>query len=242
MGDIMKTLENAYGHPVEIEFAVNFRDIETYRINILQCRPVQVQKVSGETLEGYPNEYTVMYANGTFMGGNVSMIIDTVVHVDWDEYLKLPPERKRKCAEIIGMINERVKLKELNCMLIGYGRWGSSVSALGIPVEFSNIDGMKAVIEIGKKEKGLVAELSYGTHFFHDIVEAKISYISVVDEEGHFFVDESLTKRHNMIKKVLEEPEGFENVIGYFRFPKRPLRVITDIKTQKMSIYRKKRD
>jgi len=239
MGEIMETLERVYGHPVEIEFAINFRDKKNFRINILQCRPVQVQQVSDESYASLSSEYLVMEAGGTFLGGSTSMLIDTVVYIHWDEYVKLEPERKRRCAEMIGVLNERVKDKGLSCMLMGYGRWGSSVTALGVPVEFSQIDGMKSVVEIGRMERGLVAELSYGTHFFHDMVESKITYISVVDEPDNFFIDSNLLSRNSMLKKVFQDTDGFEKVISYLRFNKRPLRVTTDIKTKKMSVYRK---
>lgn len=242
LGKIMKTLENAYNHPVEIEFTVNFKDEERYRINILQCRPVQVQKiVHSEVSGGSSEEYEVFRAEGTFLGGSSSVVIDTVIFVDWEEYMKLTPDRKRQCADVIGILNERVKNRELNCMLMGYGRWGSSVTALGVPVEFSQIDGMKSIIEIGHIEKGMVPELSYGTHFFHDVVESKILYISVLDKEESFYLSNTITKRHNMIRKAIEDTEGYEKVIKYYRFPKRPLRLVTDISSNEVAIYRAKR-
>lgn len=242
LGKIMHTLEDVYNHPVEIEFTVNFKDDEKYRINILQCRPVQVQKIGDVSVQGeQSSEYEVFRAKGTFVGGSNSLVIDTVVYIDWEEYMRLAPERKRQCAQYIGILNDRVKEKGLDCMLMGYGRWGSSVTALGVPVEFSQIDGMKAVIEIGHIEKGMVPELSYGTHFFHDVVESRISYISVLDNDDTFFLSNTITKRHNMIRKAIPETNGFEKVIKYQRFPKRPLRLVTDISSNEVAIYRTKR-
>lgn len=242
LGRLMKTLEEAYNHPVEIEFTVNFKDEEKYRINILQCRPVQVQRIGLEHVQGgSQEEYEVFRAEGTFLGGSNSLTIDTVIYVDWQEYMKLTPDKKKKCADVIGILNSRVKEKGLNCMLMGYGRWGSSVTALGVPVEFGQIDSMKAVIEIGRIEKGMVPELSYGTHFFHDVVESRIIYISVLDRKDKFYLSNTITKRHNMIRKALEDPAGIEKVIKYYRFPKRTLRLVTDISSNEVAIYRAKR-
>lgn len=242
LGKMMKALERAYGHPVEIEFTVNFKDDQKYRINILQCRPVQVQKIGHTAVQGgKASEYEVFRAKGTFLGGSNSLTIDTVVYVDWDEYIKLSPDDKRHCAEIIGILNARVKEKNLNCLLMGYGRWGSSVTALGVPVMFGQIDNMKTVIEIGHIEKGMVPELSYGTHFFHDVVESKIIYISVLDNNETFHLSNTITKRHNMIRKAIQETNGFEKVIKYYRFPKRPLRLVTDISSNEVALYRAKR-
>jgi len=242
MGKIMKTLEEAYNHPVEIEFTVNFKDEQKYRINVLQCRPVQVQKIrNGVDVGSTVSEYEVFRANGTFLGGSNSLTIDTVVFLDWEEYMKLSPEMKRQCADMIGVLNSRVRLKNFNCLLMGYGRWGSSVTALGVPVEFNQIDAMKAIVEIGRIEKGMVPELSYGTHFFHDVVESKISYISVLDNADSFYISSTITKRHNMIRKAIDDPAGMEKVIKYYRFPKRPLRLVTDISSNEVAIYRAKR-
>ncbi|PLX69360.1 MAG: hypothetical protein C0603_00080 [Denitrovibrio sp.] len=242
LGEVMKTLEKAYDHPVEIEFTVNFKDDKKYRINILQCRPVQVQKIGDKVVKGVSSsEYEVFMAEGTFLGGSNSLTVDTVVYVDWEEYMTLTPERKRYCSEIIGILNERVKDRGHNCMLMGYGRWGSSVTALGVPVEFNQIDGMKAIVEIGHIAKGMVPELSYGTHFFHEVVESKIVYVSVLDNAERFNLSNTITKRHNMIRKAIEEPDGFEKVIKYYRFPKRPLRLVTDISSNEVAIYRAKR-
>lgn len=242
LSKIMKTLEKVYSHPVEIEFTVNFKDENRYRVNILQCRPVQVQKIGLEkVLGGSVDEYEVFSAKGTFLGGSNSLKIDTVIYVDWEEYMKLSPEKKRLCADVIGILNDRVRDKELSCMLMGYGRWGSSVTALGVPVEFSQIDSMKAVVEIGHIEKGMVPELSYGTHFFHEVVESNIIYVSVLDSSDSFYLSNTITRRHNMIRKAMDDPEGFEKVIKYYRFPKRPLRLVTDISSNEVAIYRAKR-
>lgn len=239
MSEILKVLEAQYGSPVEIEFTVNFLDKHKYLVNLLQCRPVSVQKVRSDDGEGSSTaEYKVFQAKGSFLGGSSSMMLDTVVYVNWDEYVKLPPEKKKTCADFIGVLNSRIKERDFNSLLLGYGRWGSSVTALGVPVTFTQIDGMQAVIEIGKIEKGLVPELSYGTHFFHDVVESKMTYICVLEDAENFFLDETITKAQNMLRKAIEEPEGLEKVIGYFRFPKRPLRLVTDIRTKTVYIYR----
>jgi len=239
MSEILKVLEEEYKSPVEIEFTVNFQDENNYLVNILQCRPVQVQKISTrDEKAGENEEYTVFQAKGSFLGGSSSLLLDTVVYVNWDEYMKLPPAKKRECADYIGILNDRIKEKGFHSLLMGYGRWGSSVTALGVPVTFSQIDGMQAVIEIGRIERGLVPELSYGTHFFHDVVESKIIYICVLEDKEHFYLDDTITKAQNMIRKAIEEPEGLEKVIGYFRFPKRPLRLVTDIRTRTVNLFR----
>ncbi|TCK60382.1 PEP/pyruvate-binding domain-containing protein [Seleniivibrio woodruffii] len=238
LSEVLKTLEGEYSSPVEIEFTINFQDDQRFLINLLQCRPVQVQRISDEDNKAGRGEYTVFKAKGTFLGGNNSILIDTVVYVNWEEYVALPPEQKKECAKIIGILNNRIKEKGYNSLLMGYGRWGSSVTSLGVPVAFSDIDGMKAILEIGRIERGLVPEMSYGTHFFHEVVESKITYICVLEDKTNFMMDETIPKAVNMLRKAVEEPEGLEKVIGYFRFSKKPLRLVTDIRTRTVAIYR----
>lgn len=238
LSEVLKALEAEYSSPVEIEFTISFQDEQQYLINILQCRPVQVQRISDEDNRAGSGEYVVFKAKGTFLGGNNSIPIDTVVYVNWDEYVLLPPDKKKECAKVISVLNQRIKDRGYNSMLMGYGRWGSSVTSLGVPVSFSDIDGMQAVVEIGKIERGLVPEMSYGTHFFHEVVESKMTYICVLEDKNNFMMDDTIPKAVNMIRKAIEEPEGLEKVIGYFRFSKKPLRLVTDIRTRTVAIYR----
>ncbi|MGE4268039.1 MAG: PEP/pyruvate-binding domain-containing protein [Deferribacterales bacterium] len=238
LAEVLKTLETEYNSPVEIEFTISFQDEQQYFINILQCRPVQVQRISDEDNRAGSREYTVFKAKGTFLGGNNSIPIDTVIYVNWDEYVLLPPEKKKECARVIGILNQRVKEKGFSSVLMGYGRWGSSVTSLGVPVSFSDIDGMQAVVEIGRIERGLVPEMSYGTHFFHEVVESNMTYICVLEDKDNFLMDDTIVKAVNMIRKAVEEPEGLEKVVGYFRFSKKPLRLVTDIRTRTVAIYR----
>ncbi|WP_303851992.1 PEP/pyruvate-binding domain-containing protein [Seleniivibrio woodruffii] len=238
LSEVLKALEAEYSSPVEIEFTISFQDEQQYLINILQCRPVQVQRISDEDNRAGSGEFTVFKAKGTFLGGNNSILIDTVVYVNWEEYVLLPPDKKRECAKIISVLNQRIKERGYSSMLMGYGRWGSSVTSLGVPVSFSDIDGMQAVVEIGRIERGLVPEMSYGTHFFHEVVESKMTYICVLEDKNNFVMDDTIPKAVNMIRKAVEEPEGLEKVIGYFRFSKKPLRLVTDIRTRTVAIYR----
>ena len=43
MREILRTLHEAYEHAVDVEFTLNFVDATTYRIHVVQCRPLGVK-------------------------------------------------------------------------------------------------------------------------------------------------------------------------------------------------------
>ena len=47
MRELLRTVEEAYQHPVDIEFTANTLEDGKLRVNLLQCRPFQV-KIKGE--------------------------------------------------------------------------------------------------------------------------------------------------------------------------------------------------
>ena len=62
-------------------------------------------------------------------------------------------------------------------LLIGPGRWGSADNLLGIPVEWHEISGVGAIIELANDQ--LAAEPSQGTHFFQNITSLGIPYFTI---------------------------------------------------------------
>jgi hypothetical protein len=68
--------------------------------------------------------------------------------------------------------------------LIGPGRWGSKDRWLGIPVEWTDISNVEAIVETAFEQ--FKAEPSQGSHFFHNITTMGINYISVSNEKKAF--------------------------------------------------------
>ncbi|MDO4555083.1 MAG: PEP/pyruvate-binding domain-containing protein [Lachnospiraceae bacterium] len=183
MQTMLKTLSKTYNYPVDIEFTVNFSPDGDYKINILQCRPQQVKgigrKVEIPLLTSM--DKCIFYTEGNFMGGNVTYPIDYVIYVKPKEYLALSEPDRYGVARAIGDLNQA--LKEDYSLLIGPGRWGTSTTALGVPVNFSDICNMNAICEVSYQALNLMPELSYGSHFFQDLVETDIFYIALF--HGH---------------------------------------------------------
>lgn len=183
MQDILKTLTKTYEYPVDIEFTVNFASDGDYKINILQCRPQQVKgigrKVEIPMLTSMEN--CIFYTEGNFMGGNVTYPIEYLIYVRPKEYLALSEADRYGVARAIGQLNQA--LKDNYTLLMGPGRWGTSTTALGVPVNFADICNMNALCEVSYQALNLMPELSYGSHFFQDLVETDIFYIALF--HGH---------------------------------------------------------
>lgn len=203
---ILKTLSNTYEYPVDIEFTANFKPDGSYKINILQCRPLQTKGL-GKKVD-MPDEksafLTVFKTNGNFMGGNVNFKIDYIIYIDPHEYLKLAEQERYGVARKIGLLNR--KLKDKNAILVGPGRWGTTTTSLGVPVNFSEINNMLGIFEVAYKNENLMPELSYGSHFFQDLVESGIFYGAVYNgEDGVLFNEEYLQSQQNLLAEMTDE-------------------------------------
>ena len=95
----------------------------------------------------------------------------------------MPLSDKYNIARLVGKINKTInKRDEMPTILFGPGRWGTTTPAMGVPVTFSEIDNIAAIAEIAYKEGSLIPELSFGTHFFQDLVEMNIFYMAIYPE------------------------------------------------------------
>lgn len=205
MTHIMAVLAEKYDYPVDIEYACNFRagaDAD-YRINLLQCRPLQTKGV-GSAMRA-PELKTHLYdLTGNFMGGNMCQPVEWIVRLRAREYLDLTPQQKYQTARTVGTLNTLLKGK--NAVLLGPGRWGTSTISLGVPVVFMEICHFISVAEVSYNERGLVPELSYGSHFFQDLVEAGTFYTALhQDEDDCEYHDEALKELRECFLELVPE-------------------------------------
>jgi pyruvate, water dikinase len=232
---VLSTLSTAYNYPVDIEFTANFDPDGEFRFNLLQCRPLQTKGI-GRVMEA-PNpkqEQIFFSSSGDFMGGNVRLHFDYVVFVKATEYLELPDKDKYQAARTVGVINQR--LKDKTTLLMGPGRWGTTTPSLGVPVHFSELCNMAALCEVSYPKAGIVPELSFGSHFFQDIVESDIFYAAVFDgEAGIIFCPDQILSRENLFKEFYPEDQKWESVIHIAQTPNLILQ--SDVTNQKLLIY-----
>jgi hypothetical protein len=209
----LSTLEASYNYPVDIEFTANFNQEGSFRFNLLQCRPLQTKGL-GKALEIPRPEHDKIFFStvGNFMGGNARLILDYVLYIRAEEYLKLPEQEKYQVARLIGMLNQKLKLSSV--LLVGPGRWGTTTPSLGVPVHFSELCNMAAICEVSYKQAGLMPELSFGSHFFQDIVESDIFYAAIFDGDSDVsFYPERILSQKNLFGEILPAEKEWGKVI-----------------------------
>ena len=163
------------------------------------------------------------------MGGNVRLAIDYIVFISSDDYVKLPEVEKYNIARQVGIINKELKGK--NTMLMGPGRWGSSNPELGVPVKFTELCNMSVMCEIAYSNQDLMPELSYGSHFFQDLVETGIFYVALFDnKEDVVFNENKLRKKENIVKQIIKDANINDEVIKVY--DTKGLQIYSDITQQ----------
>ncbi|MDT8274174.1 MAG: PEP/pyruvate-binding domain-containing protein, partial [Desulfomonilia bacterium] len=241
MQEMLKTLETRYAYPVDIEFTVNFMDHDTFRINLVQCRPLQTLGEEKPVVfpEQVPDVQTFFSLEGNFMGGNISQTIERLIYVDPDAYMKRSLQDKYEVARIVGRLNRMVgERSQQPTMLLGPGRWGTTTPTLGVPVHFSEISTMAVMVEIASLEGNFMPELSYGTHFFQDLVENRIFFVAIFPwKPGVRLHAEQVKGFRNMLEEVLPEYAQYRDVVHVSEVGSRGLRIVADVVSNKVMCY-----
>jgi hypothetical protein len=149
------------------------------------------------------------------MGENALQTVNRVVYIQPEEYSVLPISDKYQIARVIGHLNRLHGDREsTQLMLIGPGRWGTSTPALGLPVSFAEINNTSVLVEVAFPKGGYAPELSYGTHFFQDLVENRIFYVALFPgSEGAFFNWEFFDQADNSLIQLFPEYVKWEKVV-----------------------------
>jgi hypothetical protein len=184
-------LEEAYETPVDIEFTVriipNYPNAE-YRLHILQCRPLS-QREEGEAVEipdDLKPESILFRSFGLIPNGHLEGI-RYIVYVDPHKYHSITdPTIRLELGRAVGRLNEALAAEKF--ILMGPGRWGTTNIELGVRVTYADIFNSKALVEISVPGEDGSPELSYGTHFFQDLVEGGIYSLPLhlADEQSEF--------------------------------------------------------
>jgi pyruvate, water dikinase len=182
MRQMLDIIQNAYDYPVDLEFTANFSDHDQYKINLVQCRPLQI--VSDSVAVALPvdiaREDCILEAHGAVIGQSRVHPIDRLVYVSPSVYGQLPIRDRYAIARLIGRVLHLTEPQTpLHIMLIGPGRWGTSTPSLGVPVSFAEIDTASVLCEIVAMRDDLIPDVSLGTHFFNDLVEMDVLYLAL---------------------------------------------------------------
>ncbi|MCX7848554.1 MAG: PEP/pyruvate-binding domain-containing protein [bacterium] len=224
MRTMLALLQETYESPVDIEFTVNFPEEGGYRINLVQCRPFQV-RIGGSGELGHvpaqlPPENVVFETHGPIVGQSLATPIDRVVFVVPAAYARLREQERYAIARVIGRLTHLPSQgAPPTIMLLGPGRWGTSMPSMGVPVSFKEINTVSVIGELALMHEGLVPEVSLGTHFFNDLVEMNMIYLAVFPEhEGTTLNETFLMQRENRLGALLPEDAMWEHVVRVLDF------------------------
>jgi pyruvate, water dikinase len=202
VSEMMKVLQEEFKSPVDLEFAHDGTDLY-----LLQCRP---QSYSAKTQPAdiprdIPKDQILFTANRYVTNGTISDITH-IVYVDPQKYTELP-DRSDMIAvgRAVAALNQLLPKRQF--ILMGPGRWGSRGDIrLGVSVTYSDIHNTAMLIEIAQKQKDYAPELSFGTHFFQDLVEASIRYLPLYPGDwGTIFNESFFETSRNWLPDLLPE-------------------------------------
>ncbi|MHC4467566.1 MAG: PEP/pyruvate-binding domain-containing protein, partial [Planctomycetota bacterium] len=238
MQKILKTLEAFYEYPVDVEFTVNFTDTDKPFVNLLQCRPLQTK--GQETQVQFPTKIEpqkiLFQCQGYSMGGSISQRIKELIYVEPSAYIELPLQQKYDVARLIGKLNKQITDREKQpVILMGPGRWGTTTPSLGIPVHFAEINNVSVLVEIAYEGGNLMPELSFGTHFFQDLVEGDIFYTALFPKkENVAFNKNLLLDMPNQLTELVPEGGKYTNVVKACRIESENLQIISNVVSNKL--------
>jgi hypothetical protein len=222
MKSILTKLERHYERPVDVEFTVElfpkYPEPEL-RICLLQCRPLsnQLWFADIQVPQNVPEEDEIFYSTHLVPQGIVERV-RYIIYVDPNKYSQIPNSVRMELARIIGKLNQL--LEKDNFILIGPGRWGSSNIDLGVRVSYADIYNAKMLIEVALARNGATPEVSYGTHFFQDLVESNIFPLALYPGTSETrFNQQFLDGVPNKLAKLVPEYSVYDSEIKVIDLP-----------------------
>ena len=222
---LVRAGEDALGNPVEIEFAVSLpHGDEPADFGFLQIRPLTLSRDHQDLAIGQVDPAQIVCKSTKVLGnGRIENLYDIVV-VDSHRFER---SRSREVAEAVAGFNATLSSENRPYLLIGVGRWGSNDPWLGIPVEWDEISGARAIVEAGFRDFRVTP--SQGSHFFQNLTAFQVGYFTVNPDAGEGTIDWQWLTEH----PALEE----HGCVRHLRFSE-PLRVVMNSRTSQGVIFK----
>lgn len=219
---ILKRLETAYNFPVDIEFTADLitdNGEPRVRVHLLQCRPQAHYAFTQDVFvpANIPEADKIFSAHRLVPEGIVSGV-RYIVYVDPAKYGDATPTVKSELARVVSRVNK--KLEKQTFVLMGPGRWGSTNAELGVQVSYVDICNARVLVEIALPRGDGTLEVSYGTHFFQDLVEANIYPLPLFpNERGTVFNHTFFRQAANRLGALVERDASFAEYIKVIDVP-----------------------
>jgi len=207
---LLHILSDELNTPVDIEFAHDGQNFY-----LLQCRP---QSFSEESLPGpIPQDLSkkdILFTANRYISNGLITNLTHLVYINPESYNKIDNlDDLKNVGRVVGKLNKILPKRQF--ILIGPGRWGSRGDIkLGVSVKYSDINNTAALIEVAFKKGNYTPELSFGTHFFQDLVESNIRYLPLYpDEEDVVYNSNFFTHSENILPDLLHEYKHLSETI-----------------------------
>jgi hypothetical protein len=193
--ELLDGLQRLFERSVDIEFAVNFPSEREPSgdplFYLVQARPLGGRPEHRIIrLPSPPEERTLLTCHRA-LGNGRRKKIHHLIFVDPSTYRW---EEAYTIARHVGQIDQELDGEAY--ILMGPGRWGTSNPQLGVPVQYGEIAGACVIVEMATES--FSPELSYGTHFYADMVASRVLYLPFDAEQGDHF-NRALIERQEII-------------------------------------------
>jgi hypothetical protein len=221
MRRILDSLEKAYKGPVDTEFVLMMEQGDEPAphpiISLVQCRPQSHLAAETHTIPRDVRPENRLFLSTRMVPDGCIDQIRYVVYVSPQVFNELDGHaQKVALARFIGRINQR--LSDETFILMGPGRWGSNNPEIGIPVSYADIYKAKALIELAEGERA--PEPSYGTHFFQDLVEARIYPLALsMNNHEDQFNREFFEGSENALQELMPGETEWQDIVQLIDVP-----------------------
>jgi hypothetical protein len=187
------------GCSVEIEFAGNIQTIpgKPTTFYLLQIRPYTQYDVILDEEQVEIQKEQILIKSTLASGNRVINDISDIIYVKPESFDKL---KTLEIVKEINKLNKEMKASNTPYILVGFGRWGTFDSSLGIPVKWHQISGAQVIIEAGLKDFQI--EHSQGSHFFQNITTANIGYLYINYKSNEDFIDWNWLSKQKAVKET----------------------------------------
>jgi len=232
-------LEEVYGTPVDVEFASDGQ-----YFYLLQCRALAFGEITGivkvpEDVADQDRIFSACQYVRTALVGNIEYVVYVNSHV-YDRVETL--DERIEIGRVVGRLNQALADKRF--ILVGPGRWGSNDIQLGVRVGYADINHTRMLVEVARDKSGYIPEVSFGTHFFQDLVEAGIAYLPLYpDDPRNHFNDDFFQHSPNVLPEILPADAAYGRFVRVMHVPSyangRLLHVAMDGETDRALAYLK---
>jgi len=222
---LVRSGEDALGNPVEVEFAVRMPQAdEPAEFGFLQIRPLTLARDHQDLTIGDIDPTQLICQSSKVLGnGHIDNLHDIVV-VDSQRFER---SRSQEVARAVAHFNAILNSENRPYLLIGVGRWGSNDPWLGIPVEWDEISGARAIVEAGFRDFRVTP--SQGSHFFQNLTAFQVGYLTVNPDAGEGTVDWQWLSDQAAVDE--------QGCVRHLQFTN-PLRIVMNSKTSQGVIFK----